>query len=171
MSMVDAVQREAPKFEMSPEDKTRRVQEVNDLNVETFIKGKENGRVPRQALGKDDFLQLLMKQLSYQDPLAPMEDKEFIAQMAQFSSLEQITSMAQGFNKLSGDFSRIADLLSGSEASAALGKPVEITDGERLVQGTVRAVTRGKIPQVLVNGSYYNWDQVQTVFEEKEAAL
>ena len=44
-------------------------------------------------LGKDDFLQLLVTQLQHQDPLAPMEDKDFIAQMAQFTSLEQMKNM------------------------------------------------------------------------------
>jgi flagellar basal-body rod modification protein FlgD len=95
-----------------------------------------------------------------------MEDKEFIAQMAQFSSLEQMSTMSQGITKLGGDFSRVANLLSGSEAVAALGKPVELFDGENIVQGVVRAVTRGSNPQILVNGNYYGWDQVKTVFEE-----
>ena len=127
---------------------------VNDFN------NKLNpGRKPQQALGKDDFLKLLITQLSHQDPTAPMQDKEFIAQMAQFSTLEQMTGMA-------ADFAKLASVLTGSEASTALGRNVELLDGDRVVQGAVKAVTRGENPQILVNGAYYNWNQVHKVFEE-----
>jgi flagellar basal-body rod modification protein FlgD len=50
---------------------------------------------PETALGQDAFLQLLLAQLQNQDPLSPMEDKDFIAQLAQFNSLNQLTEMSQ----------------------------------------------------------------------------
>jgi len=127
--------------------------------VHDFNNQLNPGRKPQQSLGKDDFLKLLITQLSHQDPTAPMQDKEFIAQMAQFSSLEQMTSMAS-------DFSKLTTMITGSEASTALGRNVELLDGDRVIQGAVKAVTRGEIPQVLVNGAYYNWNQVNKVFEE-----
>ncbi|GHV42028.1 flagellar hook assembly protein FlgD [Spirochaetia bacterium] len=116
------------------------------------------GRNPQQNLGKDDFLKILITQLSYQDPTAPMQDKEFIAQMAQFSTLEQMTGMA-------GDFAKLTKLLTGSEASSALGKSVELSQGDEIIQGSVKAVSRGTNPQILVNGTYYDWDKVTKVFE------
>ena len=127
--------------------------------VHDFNNQLNPGRKPQQSLGKDDFLKLLITQLSHQDPTAPMQDKEFIAQMAQFSSLEQMTSMA-------ADFSKLTMMISGNEASTALGKNVELLDGDHVIQGAVKAVTRGEIPQVLVNGAYYNWNQVNKVFDE-----
>ncbi|MDR1306016.1 MAG: flagellar hook assembly protein FlgD [Treponema sp.] len=136
-------------------------QEKLELNrmVDEYNKTLNQGRKPQQSLGRDDFLKILITQLSYQDPTAPMEDKEFIAQMAQFSSLEQMTSMA-------GDFAKLTQMLMAGEATSALGKSVEITDGERVVQGRVNAVSRGQVPEILVNGEKYPWEKVTRVFEE-----
>ena len=132
---------------------------VLNREVDAFNKSIQKGKMPAQSLGKDDFLNILITQLSHQDPTAPMEDKEFIGQMAQFSTLEQMNGMA-------ADFSRLADLLVRGEAASSLGHSVEILEGDRIVQGTVRAVTRGATPEVLVNGVYYQWDQVAKVLEE-----
>jgi flagellar basal-body rod modification protein FlgD len=111
---------------------------------------------PSQSLGKDDFLRILLTQLSHQDPTAPMQDNEFIAQMAQFSALEQMSNMA-------ADFARMTRVLQSSEAVAALGQGVEIAMGDETVQGVIQAVTREEAPQILVNGRFFNWDQVTRV--------
>lgn len=139
--------------------------EKHDLEkyVRDFNLKNEPGKPMREAsqnLGRDDFLKILIHQLKYQDPSAPMQDKEFIAQMAQFSTLEQMTGMAKDFNKLTA-------MISGNEASSSLGKNVEITEGEKVSKGVVQAVTRGDTPKVLVNGDFYNWDLVSKVFADK----
>jgi len=75
-----------------------------------------------QALGKEDFLQLLVAQLQNQDPLNPADATEFTAQLAQFSSLEQMFNMnesLQELSSLSGDMERISALnLIGREVTA-----------------------------------------------------
>ncbi|WP_141431174.1 flagellar hook assembly protein FlgD [Bacillus sp. 03113] len=60
---------------------------------------KKESKTGTNILGKDDFLKILMTQLQNQDPLNPMEDKDFVAQMASFSTLEQITNMGKSFSE------------------------------------------------------------------------
>jgi flagellar basal-body rod modification protein FlgD len=85
-----------------------------------------------------------------------MEDREFIAQMAQFSSLEQMTNMSRQFTELTAT-------LKGAQAMNLIGRDVEITRGEAVVRGTVEAVTGGTFPQILVDGAYYDFEDITRV--------
>jgi len=138
---------------MTPQDQARVADEVSTFN-KTLNEGK--GARANPALDKNDFLKILITQLSHQDPTQPMDDKAFIAQMAQFSSLEQMTNMSEGLAK-------VANLVAKSQAVSLLGDAVDITSGGETVSGIVEAVTSGNFPQVLVNGQYYDFSQVQKV--------
>lgn len=127
-----------------------------------FLNKEAGFRDVKTTMGKDDFLKILVTQLTHQDPTAPMEDREFIAQMAQFSSLEQMTNMNSNIESL-------VSRLSGSGASSMLGKAVEIASGDSIIEGTVEQVTLGDFPQVRVNGLYYNYSDVKSVKMEEQA--
>ena len=101
----------------------------------TNAPGGTGGTTPGGTLGKDDFLRLLTAQLRYQNPLSPLEDADFIAQMAQFSSLEQMTNVAEGMERL-GFAAQVG------EAVALIGRTVEWQgpDGTTL-SGAVESVT------------------------------
>jgi len=102
-------------------------------NSSTTAKAKDT------SLGKDDFLKMLVTQLKNQDPLKPMDDTAFVAQMAQFSSLEQMQNMNS------------ATL--ATQANGMIGKNVTWSDTDNVVQtGKVTAVsfTTGNPPALLV---------------------
>ena len=141
--------------QMSASEKFMVENEVNNYN-KTLVR---EGRQTSSELGKDDFLKLLIAQLQNQDPTSPMENTEFIAQMAQFSSLEQMTNMSSSFTKM-------AAYITGSEATATLGKTVELDIGDANVRGIVEGATRGENPQVLVNGMYYSMDKIRAIYAD-----
>lgn len=126
---------------------------VNNFNKTNTV----NGRTASQQLGKDDFLKLLITQLTNQDPTSPMEDTQFISQMAQFSSLEQMTNMNESFNKM-------ASIINSSQAAATLGKSVEIDIGDSTAKGMVEATSFGANPQVMVNGMYYDMAKIKAIY-------
>lgn len=142
---------------MSAQDKFTVDNVVNGYNKKLDAELRQ-GRVASKELGKDDFLKLLMAQMTNQDPTSPMENTEFIAQMAQFSSLEQMTNMSQNFD-------RMASMINSSEAQSLLGRTVQIDLGaDQATTGVVEAATRGNTPQVQVNGMFYDMNKIKTVY-------
>lgn len=112
--------------------------EINSANelVNTFnTQLKEQQKVvSKNALGEADFLQLMITQLKNQDPTKPMEDKQFIAQMAQFTSLKQMNNLAATMSTFTKEFSF-------TKAVALVQKEINWTDGNgRLHQGVVDSV-------------------------------
>ena len=133
-------------------DQLAKVKElVNAVN-----KGLNKGKGIKNTMDKNDFLKILMTQLTHQDPTEPLQDKDFIAQMAQFSTLEQITNMNE-------EISKVLSLIMRSQAFAMIGKAVEIKAGNDTVSGIIEEVTGGEYPQVLVNGKYYDFSDIERV--------
>jgi flagellar basal-body rod modification protein FlgD len=93
------------------------------------------GKVPdRSVLGKDDFLKLLATQLQHQDPLSPMDNMQFMSQMAQFSTLEQITN-------LGADIERLTFSDQVAQSVALIGHTVEYVDASgQAAQGVAQSV-------------------------------
>ena len=139
--------------QMSAADKLAVDQAVDYFNKQNTV----NGRQTSNQLGKDDFLKLLITQMQNQDPTEPMENTEFIAQMAQFSSLEQMTNMSTSFEK-------VANYISESSATSTLGKTVELNIGDTTVKGIVEGTIRGEKPEVSVNGMRYDINKIAAIY-------
>jgi len=127
----------------------------------TYKQGEE--RIPKKELDKEAFLQLLVTQMRYQNPLEPLGDTEFIAQMAQFSSLEQLQNMNSTLSNLTEVFAEMLinqrEMTSSvlfSEATSMVGKEVLAVnpETEQEFQGIVtKALLIKGIPYVEIAGN------------------
>ncbi|MDF0731933.1 flagellar hook assembly protein FlgD [Pseudomonas entomophila] len=90
----------------------------------------------KNALGKDAFLQLLVTQMQHQNPLDPQDNGEFVAQLAQFSSLEGITTLNDTVNNIAGALGSSQAL----QASALVGRSV-IVQNDKAVVDTSKSFT------------------------------
>ncbi len=115
-------------------------------------------RVPQKALGQNDFLKLLATQFQAQDPMKPMEDTAFIAQMAQFSALEQSSTMAKELAEIRTEQQR-------STANSYLGHRVTVDAGKAgTLSGDVTAIdVSGTEPRLVVGDKTFSLSAVLRV--------
>ena len=108
-------------------------------------------QLPEQTLSQSDFLQLLVTQLSSQDPMNPVSDAQFIGQMAQFSALEETQTMQES--------------VAGLQASNLLGQTIQVQNSQGQTDtGAVTSVLfQSGSPEVIVNGQSYTLDQVLSI--------
>jgi len=144
------------------------------IDESLYLSNNNRIREGNSNLDKDAFLKILMAQLQNQDPLSPMEDKDFVAQMASFSQLEQMTNLSSSFNLLLNQSS----LNNFLQYSSLIGKKVsyfQFESGEYVgeAQATVVSVVRVNEDIVLRldNGKEIYSDQVFEIEQQEEVTM
>lgn len=133
-------------------------------NVDDLLRQRNGEAKDSSRLGKDEFLKLLITQLKHQDPVNPVDDKEFIAQLAQFSSLEQMQNLNTNLSDMMMAQQQLTAL---GQAMQMIGREVELftRDGESLF-GTVTGVQfRNGWPEIIVGGKLYDFTEVVAIRE------
>lgn len=124
--------------------------QVNPDSTGLYLDSRQTQK-PTQTLDKDAFMKILVNQLRYQNPLSPQDSDSFITQMVQLSTIEQITNLTAGMEKMleAQEFSRAVSLI---------GYEVTVLDSNgETVDGTVEKVTMaGGQPHLVINNGEYD---------------
>jgi len=138
---------------------------MNVNNVTASAASRQSTRTPKNQLDKDAFVTLLAAQLQYQDPLSGADNTQYIAQMAQFSSLEQM----QNLNSSMSDLIYFQYLQFGSQL---VGKNVVLNVNGQRIEGVAQKVTfqNGDI-NVVVNNVPYSLYHLEEIGVAEEGDL
>ena len=125
---------------------------MESISIETV---RARNRERREKLGKEDFLRLLITQLKYQDPLEPLKNEEFIAQLAQFNSLEQMIN-------LNRSFSQMLTLQQLTQAAGLIGHSIEAVseEGEEITGEVSEVQMVDGEPMLVVDGTLVKLNEV-----------
>ncbi|WP_440118832.1 flagellar hook capping FlgD N-terminal domain-containing protein [Paenibacillus sp. QZ-Y1] len=119
-----------------------------------------------KELGKDQFLKILITQLQNQDPMQPMEDKEFIAQMAQFSSVEQLVNISSQLKTLNQSLGAVSGMIGREISWLSSNKE----DNGTLRQGIVDSIiVRDGVQYAKVGKDEIKLDEIIQVNNPKQA--
>ena len=115
-------------------------------------------RIPTKTLTQDDFIKLLIAQMTQQDPLNPQSNTDFAAQMAQFTALEQSRTMASTLTDMQGEQQAL-------QANGMIGRTVMLDTGNQTqVSGVVDGVQMDSgAAKIVVNGVAYDLSQVLAI--------
>ena len=124
-----------------------------------LVNSTASERIPTKTLGQEDFLKLLVTKMSQQDPLNPKDETDFIAEMAQFTSLEQTKGLVNSMQTM--------------QASSLLGRVVEVQpDNQETITGKVSAViVEAGTPKVIVGENEYALDQIRVITPENTSTV
>lgn len=131
------------------------IQEIKDGKfVQDTTEEQKKKKTVNNEMGQEQFLQLLVAQMQYQDPLEPTSNTEWVAQMATFSMVESLNTMQKSMTEQS--------------ANGLVGKYVLINTGNGYEKGRVDYVTKKNGETVLsVNDKLYTLDKLDTIADEE----
>ncbi|MTI86004.1 MAG: hypothetical protein FH756_19430 [Firmicutes bacterium] len=125
-----------------------------------YYQGNQQTQKPTQELDKNAFMQILVNQLKYQNPMEPQDSETFINQMVQLSTMEQMSNLTANMERMlqSNEFNRAVSLI-GHQVTALN------TNGE-VVEGTIEKVSMAAgEPRLVVNNSEYSMGQIVYISE------
>ncbi len=134
--------------------------EVGSVN-NIYFNPEGKVHTPKQELDKDAFLQILVAQLRYQNPLSPQDSNQFISQIVEMATMEQIFNLSKNMEMLL----RAQEL---SLTASLVGRQVTVVgkDGQN-VSGAVEKVTISQDGiKLVINGTPYNYDAVKEIWAE-----
>ncbi|HHW43965.1 MAG TPA: flagellar hook capping protein [Desulfotomaculum sp.] len=134
------------------------VSAANNATNSIYYDPKAKYQPPKQELDKDAFLQILVAQMRYQNPLSPMDGNQFMAQMAQMTTMEQMVNLSKNMELLL----RTQEL---SLSASLVGQQVTVVNGEgQDVTGRVEKISIDENGiKVVIDGIAYDYDRVKEI--------